>query len=202
MASLEKVSRQYRGKMASGYDEKRLKQRRWHEEDRIVGEMLRNVADLQTAGRLLDCPVGTGRFLQLYNKMSINGVGIDSSEEMLALARKKLGRKQRDHFHLMQGSAAAIPDDIGVFTTCVAVRFFNLLEPEALKKCFGEMSRVTHGWMICTVRLGDEYYSNSAMATHDERGWWTMTRKHGWELVRDETEPFVRGWHLMLLRRK
>lgn len=202
MASLEKVSRQYRGKMASGYDEKRLKQRRWHEEDRIVGEMLRNVADLQTAGRLLDCPVGTGRFLPLYNKMSINGVGIDSSEEMLALARKKLGRKQRDHFHLMRGSAAAIPDDIGVFTTCVAVRFFNLLEPEALRRCFAEMSRVTSTHMICTVRLGPEYYSNSAMATHDERAWWRMVKKHGWELVRDETEPFVKGWHLMLLRRK
>ena len=56
-------------------------------------------------------------------------------------------------------------------------------------------------WIICTVRLGPAYHSNSAMCTHSERGWWAMVRKHGWEVARDETEPFVKGWHLMLLRR-
>lgn len=197
MASLEKVSRQYRGKMASGYDKKRHTQKRWHEENRIVEEMLRAVSN---PGLLLDCPVGTGRFLSLYDKMSIRGVGIDSSEEMLELARRKLTRKQRDWFELHQGSA----DNLGdlKFNTCVAVRFFNLVEPEALRKCFAEISRVTTQHMICTVRLGPEYYSGSAMATHDEKAWWRMVAKHGWEVVRDETEPFVKGWHLMLLRRK
>jgi len=201
MASLEKVSRQYRGKMASGYDEKRLKQKRWHEENRIVEEMLRSdIGGLP--GRVIDCPVGTGRFLELYAKMSVSGVGIDSSEEMLAEARKKLGRKQKSYFLLGQGSADHMPSyEDGRFQTCVAVRFFNLLEPEALKKCFAELSRVTSHHMICTVRLGPAYYSNSAMATHDEKAWWRMVRKHGWEVARDETEPFVKGWHPMLLRR-
>jgi ubiquinone/menaquinone biosynthesis C-methylase UbiE len=194
MASLEKVSRQYRGKMASGYDEKRLKQKRWHEENRIVEEMLKGLVKPR---RLLDCPVGTGRFLGLYKKLHIHGVGIDSSEEMLAVARTK---KPRD-FPLIRGSADKLDNKTNDFDTCVCVRFFNLIEPDALKKCFAELSRVTSEHMICTVRLGEEYYSNSAMATHEERAWWRMVKKHGWQVVRNETEPFVKGWNLMHLRK-
>lgn len=197
MASLAKVSKQYRGKMASGYDAKRLKQKRWHEENRIVEEMLDSIVP----GHVLDCPVGTGRFLELYQKSKFHVVGIDSSEEMLKIARTKLKRGQKD-ITLKQGSADNLECPDHTFNTCVAVRFFNLVEPEALVKCFKELTRVTSGHMICTVRLGPEYYSNSAMATHDEKKWCSMVRKYGWEVVRDETEPFVKGWHLMLLRRK
>lgn len=199
MASLEKVSRQYRGKMASGYDAKRLKQKRWHEENRIVEEMLRST---KLPGGLIDCPVGTGRFLPLYDKMKITGVGIDSSEEMLSVARTKLSRKQKTSFTIDQGSADKLRFLDREFRTCVAVRFFNLVEPYALRKCFAELTRVTSSNMICTVRLGPEFYSNSAMATHSEREWWRMVKKHGWSVVRDETESFVKGWHLMLLERK
>jgi ubiquinone/menaquinone biosynthesis C-methylase UbiE len=198
MASLEKVSRQYRGKMASGYDEKRLRQKRWHEENRIVEEMLTSI---KLPGDLIDCPVGTGRFLPMYDKMKITGVGIDSSEEMLSVARTKLSRKQKTTFAIEQGSADKLRFLDREFRTCVCVRFFNLVEPDALKKCFAELSRVTSEHMICTVRLGEEYYSNSAMATHEERAWWRMVKKHGWQVVRDETEPFVKGWNLMHLRK-
>lgn len=200
MASLEKVSRQYRGKMASGYDAKREKQRRWHEEDRIVGEML--VDNVTEVGSVLDCPVGTGRFLPLYHRLSIRGAGLDSSEEMLRQAHAKMKPRQRDWFKLHQGSADDLPFKDNEFKTCVCVRFFNLVEPEALRKCFAELSRVTSANMICTVRLGPAYYSNSAMCTHDEKAWWRMVHKTGWVTERDETEPFVKGWHLMLLRRK
>lgn len=195
MASLEKVSKQYRGKMASGYDEKRLKQRRWHEEQRIVEEML---VEANTK-YVLDMPVGTGRFISVYRKLKlVGGVGLDSSEEMVALARKK---NKGNVIELVVGNGAKLTYDKPIFDTCVCVRFFNLVEPTALATVMAELSRVTTKNLICTIRLGDEYFSNSAMATHDEKQWMQLLKKHRWKIVRDEHEMFVKGWHLFHLVR-
>jgi len=194
MASLEKVTKQYRGKMASGYDEKRLKQRRWHEEHRIVEEMLVTAK----AKYVLDMPVGTGRFIPLYRKLKIAGVGIDSSEEMVALAKKK---NKGEILVLRTGNGAKLEYDKPAFDTCVCVRFLNLIEPGSLATVMSEISRVTTKNLICTIRLGDSYFSNSAMATHDEKWWNSLLKKHKWKVVRDEHEMFVKGWHLFHLVR-
>src|SRR5580765_7687400 len=159
MASINKITTAYRGKMATGYEAKRIKQKRWHGENLIVEKMLREIKPR----KILDCPVGTGRFLPIYRRLSISGVvGIDSSEAMLAEAKKK-----KFKYKLQQGFADSIEYDDLEFDTSVSVRFFNLIEPAALREVFSELSRVTSRHMICTIRLGPEYHSNSSMCTHD-----------------------------------
>lgn len=194
MASIQKISKAYRGKLAENYDAVRLKQKRWHLENKIVAEMLESCS-----GPVLDCPVGTGRFFDTYRKLGLDVTGVDASEEMLALARKKL--KRSDRILVMSGSADNLKP-FGKFDTTVCVRFLNLIEPEALRAVMAQLLSVTRRRIILTIRLGPEYHSNSQMATHDEAAFRRLITRGGWRVVRDEYECFIKGWHLMMLERK
>lgn len=194
MASLRKISSAYRGKTAEKYDEIREKQSRWHRENEVVAEMLRGAR-----GPVLDCPVGTGRFFDVYAKMRVPVVGVDSSSAMLDIARKKLRRGSR--IELAQGSAddlSGYADDY--FQTCVCVRFLNLIDDNDIGVVMRELSRVTQSRMILTIRLGAEYYSGGNAATHDDKKFRALVRRLGWTVTVDDSK-FVRGWHVMQLDR-
>ena len=50
----------YVGQVAQGYDAKREQSPKWQIEQRVIEDML---SDLPAESVVLDCPVGTGRFL-------------------------------------------------------------------------------------------------------------------------------------------
>lgn len=190
MASLQKISRAYRGKLAENYDTVRDKQIRWHRENEIIARYM-----VGAKGPVLDCPVGTGRFFALYSKMKLEVVGVDSSDQMLAQAK----RKARGKFILTQGNAADMPEyKNGQFSTCVCVRFLNLIDEADLATVMRELTRVTRRRMILTIRLGVKYHSRSSMATHDEKKFRALLKKLGWKVSNEEI-IFSKGWHVMQL---
>lgn len=77
----------YHGDIASGYDAKRENDPKWTIEQRLIEGML---AELPAGSEILDCPVGTGRFLHSYIANAHRFIGMDISGDMLYVAACKI----------------------------------------------------------------------------------------------------------------
>lgn len=63
---------------------------------------------------MLDLGTGTGRMLELLSPVYSRGVGIDSSREMIAVARARLASAGASHVQVRLGDIADIDDSIGL----------------------------------------------------------------------------------------
>ncbi len=200
MVSLRQTSLKYRGRKAETYDEVRVKQARWHFENEVVTRWLR---DLKPSS-VLDCPVGTGRFIDVYADMNVPMLqGIDISEEMVALASKKVPRIMRQHadVDLRVGDASKLDLPDASHDVAVCVRFLDLIDEEAMLAVLTEMCRVSKSAILLTIRLGKRYVPKSNTAEHDEKKFWALVRRLGWEC--GEKVPFRdAGWWIIRLQRR
>jgi ubiquinone/menaquinone biosynthesis C-methylase UbiE len=186
--SFKHTVHRYKGAMAANYETKRSRQIRWKQENDIVASMLQG-----SRGSVLDCPVGAGRYLQLYKDLKLKCTGIDSSDEMLFLAyKKKLPGK------LKLGNAAALPFKDKSFDQAVCVRFLDLIDEETMRQVVRELCRVARSMIICTIRFGTSYVPKSNTATHDERKFKALIKGCGWKIA--EARPiFTKGWFVLKL---
>jgi ArsR family transcriptional regulator len=58
---------------------------------------------------LLDIGTGTGRLLELFGRQGVNGVGLDMSREMLAVARANLAKAGLANCYVRQGDMYRLP---------------------------------------------------------------------------------------------
>lgn len=200
MVSIEQTSRKYRGRKAATYEEVRQRQERWAIENEAVRRYLTELRPRS----VLDCPVGTGRFFGVYRELNVQTIhGVDTSEEMLALARKKKmrwGILNRDRVVLEQGDASNLRWGRDTMDVAVCVRFLDLIDEEAMRRVMREMSRVARRAVVLTIRLGDRYVPKTNTATHDRRKFYRLVRGLGLE-VAHATPVFRQGWEVMMLRR-
>jgi SAM-dependent methyltransferase len=77
----------YHGQIAEGYDAKRVDDPKWTVEQQIIEGM---IAELPGGSEILDCPVGTGRFLHAYVANGHKFIGMDISGDMLVQSALKL----------------------------------------------------------------------------------------------------------------
>jgi len=135
----------YYGDMAALYDEERARSKRWHREQTAVETCLRGLPE---ALRVLDVPVGTGRFLAAYAARGHDVTGLDASEEMLSVARQR-GAENGTRLRLVKGDATQLPYDDGAFELVVSTRFLRHVLPfEQAKRALAEMARVCSGHAI------------------------------------------------------
>lgn len=112
LAKLDKV-RQARAKRAAAYfadnaeEWNKIRSLHVHEED-IEQRMLLMGLDHKPKS-ILDMGTGTGRVLQLFGAHVERGVGIDSSADMLALARSELASSGEPHLQVRRGDVYNIP---------------------------------------------------------------------------------------------
>jgi ubiquinone/menaquinone biosynthesis C-methylase UbiE len=192
MVSHAKTKIKYRGKMASGYEARRVKQQRWHIENDAVKYMLQGMR-----GTVLDVPCGSGRYFALYRKLGLKPVlAIDSSKEMLALAKEKLKPGQS----LMFGDATNLWPNNKSWDIAVCVRFLDLIDQDAMYIVLDELDRVTRNCMILTIRFGPRYIPKSNTATHDETKFRKWMQKHYWHQT-DAVPIFKQGWVVLKLER-
>lgn len=190
----EQTANKYHGRKAETYDAIRVKQERWHLENAIVSRYLVNAK-----GPLLDVPVGTGRYLPLYAQLRIKNVtGIDSSESMVKLAKRKNSKCKAN---LLVGSAY----DLGVvtsktFKTAVVVRFLDLIPWESVHRAMTQLSGVVNEQIVLTIRLGEKAVTKSNTATHADKDWKRLLARLGW-VERERTPVFRAGWYVIDLRR-
>ncbi len=96
----------YSGLNAQQYDVKReAKTDRFQAEDQRIKEYLDKLPD---HSRVLDVPIGTGRFLKFYKDRNFNVTGIDISRDMLGEAEKKASKLGME-VRLLAGDATDMP---------------------------------------------------------------------------------------------
>lgn len=134
-----RIARRYFGKTAEQYEARRQGKRKWQAEDAAVAELIQGIS-----GAVIDCPVGTGRFLPLYERLGLDALGVDISPDMIAVAR------QKGYGSLQTGSAFDLSDKADVL---VCVRFLGHLEPHELRQVLGVFRRCAPV-IICGMRFG------------------------------------------------
>lgn len=155
----------YYGEYASEYEKFREQQPHWHTEHAAVVELLSNFRD----AKVLDCPVGTGRFLPLYKQLGCSLIGADISTDMLAESRRKAESIGYPNVELINANAS--DSDFGSSVdVAISVRFLNLIPNHVAEKSIRNLARATGKAMILhvtTINLDDVPESKKiAIETH------------------------------------
>lgn len=150
-AKAHKTAGRYFGATALGYDARRQPQEKWRAEDRALRAA---IADLPAMTSVLDVPCGTGRFFGYYKERGFEAIGLDISDDMLAIARMRPGAEcsKGDIFKL------DLPD--GAVDVTVTMRFMNLILAEDVPVVLGELQRVANKRVIFGLREGSRKTSH------------------------------------------
>lgn len=89
---MDKLLEAYSGDKARGYDARRSKSKRWQREVAAMEAML---AALKPR-TVLDCPFGTGRWIEQYEAIGASVTGVDLSQGMLDEAATKIAALPAD----------------------------------------------------------------------------------------------------------
>jgi ubiquinone/menaquinone biosynthesis C-methylase UbiE len=123
---------------AQEYERVRATEPLWAEENAAIARVIGQRRPL----RVLDVPVGTGRFLSLYPRQS-EVFGVDVSLFMLAEARQRAASVEGSHVHLLSGDAARLCFADRAFDLTVCCRLLHLLPPRTMIATVAELARVT-----------------------------------------------------------
>lgn len=134
----------YNSDVAKGYDQSRENERHWAREN----EFVRQFMEKTNAANLLDLPVGTGRFIQYYDKLS-SIYGIDISDSMLSEARKKIENiNDAERVNLEIGNVFKLRFDKKYFDLTVVFRLLHLIPDGDLENAISELCRVTRNQIL------------------------------------------------------
>ena len=140
----------YHGETAREYESRRSDSSIWRREDEILEDVLREVISPDRT-TVLDLPVGTGRFIELYKRMGFSLLGMDVSHDMIAqaLARKAIGARY------VVASAREIPLRSSIADVEVCIRFMHLIDNSLLMGTLRELRRVLKrgGLLVIGARL-------------------------------------------------
>jgi SAM-dependent methyltransferase len=130
----------YREREARSYDQDREREPHWQREHDFVQALLSRRAPR----RLLDAPIGTGRFLPVCPP-STRVAGLDLSAAMLEESQQRAQRLARGDLVLVRGSLTSLPFARATFDLSLCCRFMHLIPEHLLRPVFAELARVTAG---------------------------------------------------------
>ena len=85
--------------VASSYETHRTQEAEWNLENEYVEKFLRSIPK---GSKIIDIPIGTGRFIPYYEELEFEVTGLDISQEMLDVASQKV---RSDRIHLLRGDS-------------------------------------------------------------------------------------------------
>lgn len=138
----------YDDKVAASYDLDRVGEAHWQAEHSVVEEFVAR----HRLGRVLDLPVGTGRFLPLYREADLV-VGADISESMLRVSKERIGQLGMTGVELLRGDAMRLPFPDNMFDSVLCFRLVHLLPPQIVPALFNELARVARGRILLQLYL-------------------------------------------------
>lgn len=166
----------YHGAIAAGYDAKRESDPKWLLEQAIIEGWL---GELPAGSKILDVPVGTGRFLACYQDNGFHVVGIDRSEDMLRQAVQKVG--DLSPIQLGIGDVTKlnrIPDK--VFDAAVSCRVTRWVigeyGPDGIVAMLRELQRLTKDKIILTARVANHPYAVTLDLIESALDGWAIAR--------------------------
>jgi len=181
--------------VAEEYDSKRLRTKR----DRLFHNMeikavIAAANEMPADSRVLELPAGTGRTLMPLSKHFREVVGVDISEEMLAMAKQKFA--DTDNVTLMHADGTALPFKDGEFDCAFSVRLFGHTPPEIRLAILKELARVTSDRVALMMYVRDPLITlrkKLQVIVHPPRGPWypiaSMKELHklfesvGWKIL-------------------
>lgn len=127
-AQREQIATEYFRANAEDWD----RIRSLHIDEGVVEQALvKAVGDL-SGGRILDVGTGTGRILELLGRNAEEGVGVDMSREMLAVARARLQRADLSNCLVRQADMYQLPYPGGMFDVVTLHQVLHFAEkPES-----------------------------------------------------------------------
>jgi ubiquinone/menaquinone biosynthesis C-methylase UbiE len=176
--------RKYNGKVAELYNAKRIHAPKWTEEDYLIKDMLFEIPD---KSRVLDVPVGTGRFIKHWIHREFDAVGVDVSDDMLSEARRE------GEIDLKIGTVTALDFEDESFDASVMCRLTRWLTPPERTLALQELQRVTKKRIVFTARMNGQY----AYPMEEIEG-----ALDGWEITRNDGLPSDENYRIIQLERK
>lgn len=156
LPSLDNAQQFYQERVAGAYDAQRTHKTKWRLEHAHLKSTL-----MRIRGKVLDVPVGTGRFLQLYKDLGLSAVGVDYNPAMLAQARIK-----HPDAVLEQGDVTTLRYPDSTFDAVVCVRLLHLIAPAELPLVMKELFRVSCHHVVVTVHLASHPYVRGRSQVH------------------------------------
>jgi ubiquinone/menaquinone biosynthesis C-methylase UbiE len=142
------IGDRYYGARARNYDRDRKNQQQWEIEFAAV----ESVASLLPQGsRVLDLPVGSGRFIPIFERRRFKVTGMDISVDMLSEAKKKV---RSSDVNLVRGDSTRIDFPANTFDLVVCFRFLQSILPfDEAKKSILEFARVTRKLVLLHLEI-------------------------------------------------
>jgi ubiquinone/menaquinone biosynthesis C-methylase UbiE len=137
----------YFGRVAASYETDRVEEPIWNLEQEWVA---RWASEVFPGARLLDIPVGTGRFVPVWLARKAEVSALDISEDMLEVVRRReFGRNPA--LLLEKGDAEALVHPDASFDFVVCWRLLHLVPDSVARKVLGELARVCRGRVVVQV---------------------------------------------------
>ncbi len=105
---------------------------------------------------VLDIASGTGRYIELLLKNGCQAGGVDISNEMLALAQKRIG-KHPNLLFLKQGDAENLPFPDNCYDLVTCMRLYHRIPNETRIQMLKEVKRVGKGTAILFFGLSSPW---------------------------------------------
>lgn len=136
----------YDSVVAEKYDVDREVEEHWHLENKFISDYFANAKHQKIA----EIPVGTGRFLGYFAEAD-TVIGVDISNDMLAIAKKRVDELGLTNVELEVGDATNLRFENDTFDCLVSFRLLHLIPPAIRLAVFSEFARVTKGKIIVQV---------------------------------------------------
>ncbi len=152
-AALPAPSVEYRGVAAASYDRSRAGRDLFQWEAEIVARSLQGMPD---GARVLDAPVGTGRFIPIYLQTGLHATGVDLSPDMLREA-SIYSEESKGRLELILASTTSLPFPDDSFDALVSFRFLpGKLIMADVRRTLREFSRVTRGRALLLLKVASQ----------------------------------------------
>lgn len=151
MSVRSRLLRQYSGSRAEAYDRTRTSTPRFLAEDAAFERLVSSLGPQ----RVLDCPVGTGRWLNRLADSGCAVVGLDASEDMLRQARAKATALSVDAEFIpcdLLQEPLELPD-VGRIDLVLCIRFLNWVNAQQLERIIGALARLEAQHFIFGISL-------------------------------------------------
>jgi len=138
------MSLYYTGVRASRYEAKRRGAPKWGWEHKILRGILKEI----NVKSVIDAPIGTGRFLNLYPEQV---VGLDCSEDMMAFARKRSETLELHNCNIVIDKWPCNKADL-----VVCIRFLNLINEAEMLLTLENILHSARKYAVFTMRTVPE----------------------------------------------
>ena len=144
----DQLNKLYQDDNAKGYDQGRENAPKWKAEHKSLESVLSTIPENL---KLLDVPVGTGRFFDIYQKRGLEVDGVDISDDMMEVARRH-PQAESLKLKMSQGDILNLKFDDGHFDITLCIRLLNLIDAPTVAKAVKELSRTSSQYVVVGIR--------------------------------------------------